>query len=689
MAQTLDLGCVVGPAGPKGDTGPAGPQGIQGPKGETGATGATGPQGLTGSTGPQGPKGDKGDTGPQGIQGPQGDTGPKGDTGEVGPQGIQGPKGDTGDVGPQGPKGDTGDTGPQGPKGDTGATGAQGPKGDKGDDGASFDPTAYSLHVLHLTGDISPIRVSKDNEVTLTYVYGGRSGTCTLKGQGATSYKSAQKLGEKGKYNYTIKFDTAFEANEGWGTQKKYCLKANTIDHSHSRNVVSAKLWGMIVKSRATANTNLSGLVNGGAVDGFPIVIMVNNEFHGLYTWNIPKDGWMMGMVEDTTKLQALLGANDHEIATQFKGLLAGDESDFELEFVSDKNNAAWVTTSLNRMIKSCIDSWGGDLDGVVGQYLDWDSVIDYYIWIVVCKGTDMVDKNYLLSTFDGTKWCFTAYDMDSTYGLNWDGSGLTRAVSNVNFEECAVTHRAYELVKRFKTNALKARYNELRANILSETRIMQMFENFAWAIPSPVLMEDVNRYPVAVPGSSVNGIDQIGRWVRQRLEAVDKWIAALPAQETPVKPSTGYTNLVPTSTDTDGSIYNGTGYKDNVRLSSSGGVSSTAQNGSVTTGFIPCTNKDVLRIKGAEWLTATNGHYYLIFYNEDKTKKIEVSAETYNAGVVGTGFTYDEATGVTTFDFRKTSLVTSGYADGAIFIRINAYGKGADLIVTVNEEIT
>lgn len=555
-----------------------------------------------------------------------------------------------------------------------------------------FDPTVYNLPVLRLTGDISPIRVSKDNKVTLTYVYGDRSGSCTLKGQGATSYKNAQKLGEKGKYNYTINFDTAFEAADGWGAQKKYCLKANTIDHSHSRNVVSAKLWGMIVKSRATANVNLSGLVNGGAVDGFPIVIMVNDEFHGLYTFNIPKDGWMMGLVEDATKQQAIFGANDHETATQFKGLLAGDESDFEMEFISDESNTAWATNSLNTMIQACIDSWGGDLDDVVGQYLDWDSVIDYYIWIVVCKGTDMVDKNYLLSTFDGTKWHFTAYDMDSTYGLNWDGSGLTRAVSNINFEECAKTHRAYELVKRFKTDALKARYKALRANILSETRIMQMFENFAWVIPSPVLLEDVKRYPEAINGSSVSTIDQIGRWVRQRLEATDAWIDALPAQETPVEPeepSEGYTNLVSTSTDTDGSIYNGTGYKDNTRLSSSGGVSSTAQNGSVTTGFIPCTNKDVLRIKGAEWLTATNGHYYLIFYNADKTKKIEISAETYNSGSVGTGFTYDEATGITTFDFSKTTLVTNGYADGATFIRINAYGKGADLIVTVNQEIT
>lgn len=568
-----------------------------------------------------------------------------------------------------------------------------------------FDPTVYDLPVLYLTGDTAPIAVSKDNKVTLSYVYGNRSGTCTLKGQGATSYKKAQALvnaGKAGKFNYTINFDTAFEAADGWGSQKKYCLKANWIDHSHSRNVVSAKLWGKIVKSRTTVNANLSGLVNGGAVDGFPIVIMLNGEFHGLYTFNIPKDGWMFGLVEDTTKQQAVVGANDHKPATQFKGEVAGDESDFELEFVSDETNTAWVNTSLNQLINACIDSWGGDLDTTVAQYLDWDSAIDYYILVCVLCGGDMVDKNYLLTTFDGTKWHFTAYDMDSTYGLEWNGSKLNRPVTNINFVSCAATNRVFELIKRFKTNALKARYSNLRADILSESRIVQTVENFVWAIPSPILTEDVKRYPT-VPGSAVNTVDQIARWVRQRLETCDAWVNALPAQETPVEPdepeepSEGYTNLVPTSTDTDGSIYNGTGYKDDTRLSSSGGVSGTAQSGSVTTGFMPFRNTDIIRIKGVDLLTAKanhGGHYYFNLYDSNKTK---IDGGVMDISAYATDFatqvslTYDETTGVTTFQVIDPTSPVGYYrvaAQSAVYFRLNGYGKGADLIVTVNEEI-
>lgn len=392
---------------------------------------------------------------------------------------------------------------------------------------AKFDPTVYDLPILKLYGDTAPIAVSKDNKVTLSYIYSNRSGSCTLKGQGATSYKMAKAFidaGKAGKFNYTINFDTPFEAHEGWGTQKKYCLKANWIDHTHSRNVVSCKLWGMTVKSRSNVPAQMANLPNGGAVDGFPIIIMLNDKFHGVYTWNIPKDGWMFGLVEDATKTQAIVGADDHTAATQFK---AASMTGYEVEFVSDEDNADWVETSMKRMLSAVMNSNGSDLDTVVAQYLDLDSVIDHYIHTVVDKATDCVDKNFLLVTFDGVKWYMSAYDRDSIHGLNWDATGTTRPVSNCSFEECAATVKIYELIKNFKADALKARYQQLRANILSESRIVGKFENFAWAIPSTVLAEDVKKYPT-IRGSSVNTIDQICRFVRQRLVKVDEWMDEL-----------------------------------------------------------------------------------------------------------------------------------------------------------------
>ena len=98
MAQTVDLGRVVGSAGatgPKGTTGPQGPKGDTGPQGPKGDTGPQGARGATGATGPQGPQGAKGATGSAGAKGATGPTGPRGATGPTGPRGATGPTGPT------------------------------------------------------------------------------------------------------------------------------------------------------------------------------------------------------------------------------------------------------------------------------------------------------------------------------------------------------------------------------------------------------------------------------------------------------------------------------------------------------------------------------------------------------------------------------------------------------------------
>lgn len=525
----------------------------------------------------------------------------------------------------------------------------------------NFNYADYGLPILYLDGDIS--LMNKDNAVLLNYIYGDRNGACTVKWQGSSSLSYEKK-------NYTVKFDNAFEVVEGWGEQKKYCLKANFIDHSHARNVVSAKLWGKIVKSRAyTDNTfdinrvtgmilpvnkkdvsekiiisndgiitnnasmyNNGGVVftgnifekgkytisfdfynpntietdpsntvyiimgnnggdksikhvfnqynewitysveietdrdawmlglvsqnptsgyqfkniavvkddesinspelarlydlpNGGAVDGFPCIIVLNGEFHGLYTFNIPKDGWMFGM--GNGEQEAIICADQHVSATNFKAEAKVDGTDFELEYVTDENNADWVKTSLNRLINAVRNSDGTDLDTTVAQYLDWTSAIDYHIFVALLKGGDMTDKNYLLTTYDGIKWFFSAYDIDSTYGLNWDGKSFTAATKEVKLKNYASSHKVMELIYKYKYDELKERYEYLRKTVMSEENLYLEFFNWASKLSTPILVEDVKMYPT-IPNSVVNNTAQILEWYRKRVAVIDDEINSL-----------------------------------------------------------------------------------------------------------------------------------------------------------------
>ena len=379
----------------------------------------------------------------------------------------------------------------------------------------TVDYKEYGLPVLSVEGDIETM--TKDRKVTLDYQYAGRTGTCTLKWQGTSSINHPKK-------NYTIVFDTAFEAKEGWGVQKKYCLKANYIDFTHSRNICSAKLWGGVVKSRTPANETLNALPNAGAVDGFPICVVINGVYQGVYTFNIPKEGWMFGMGSGSH--EAILCAESHATRSTFKEEALLDGTDWSIEYQSDEFTDDEIKTSFNRLVRACINSDGTDLDTTIAQYLDWESAIDYYAHCLVTLNYDGVRKNCLMVTYDGIKWFFSAYDMDSTFGLWWDGTKFI-GVRTYGVAHCASEHRIFELIKTYKADELKARYKELVNGALSEEAVIETFTNFIGSIPKALLDEEVKIWPT-LPSTSVNNVTQIIDFYRRRRAYIDPQIEAL-----------------------------------------------------------------------------------------------------------------------------------------------------------------
>lgn len=380
----------------------------------------------------------------------------------------------------------------------------------------AFKPEAYGLPVLRLTGDTSAM--TKDDAVDLAYEYGDLVGICSVKWQGSSSLAWDKK-------NYTVKFDTAFEAKEGWGAQKKYCLKANYIDASHARNVVNAKLWGQVVKSRPFPPNNIGNLPNAGAIDGFPCIVMLNDEFHGLFTWNIPKDGWMFGF-DGTEQKAAIVCAEGNSSGFNveaFRETVSEWGTGFELEYITNETDEekAAIMTSLNNLISACINSDGTDLDTVVAKYIDWDSVIDFYCFAMLIGGFDLIVKNYLLVTFDGVKWRMGAYDMDSTHGLNWTGVDFVGTDVNPLPETYPNAHRLMNLVRKYKYNELVDRYKELRAGVLSDDNVIRTFSNFVALIPAEVYRADLDKWPM-IPNSAASNLAQIAEFYRMRSAVVD-----------------------------------------------------------------------------------------------------------------------------------------------------------------------
>ena len=376
----------------------------------------------------------------------------------------------------------------------------------------SFEYSKYGLPVLDLVGNTNGI--SKDDVVTLAYSYKDMTGSCTLKWQGSSSLMWEKK-------NYTIKFNNAFEAKEGWGEQKKYCLKANYIDFSHARNVVSAKLWGQMVESRSVANENLASCPNYGAVDGFPILVVINGEYQGIYTFNIPKDIWCFG------NAMYVMTTEDHTNATRFKEIALCDGSDFEIEYIENEDNSQQAIDSLNTLINAVMGATGSNFESAIEDYLDIDSAIDYYIFTCLICGIDITDKNYILSSYDGVKWIFNAYDLDSVYGNHYYGTSYYKASASPTFKSYESLHRVMHLIYTYAPEKLKSRYAELRAGVLSEENVLYTFSNFILGIPKACYDEEVKVWK-GIAGTSTNNLTQIINFYRLRCQYLDKEIENL-----------------------------------------------------------------------------------------------------------------------------------------------------------------
>jgi len=377
-----------------------------------------------------------------------------------------------------------------------------------------------NLPIIELNGDMSAI--SKDVKVTMDANYisidNNFSSKATLKIQGATSstfdkknYSLAFVDDEGSKRKYTLVDD--------WGAQSKYCLKANWVDCSHSRNVVSGKIYSEIAHTR-DLDDMIGKLPNGGVVDGYPLVMFINGQYHGIYTMNIPKDKWMLG-VKDKGK-QAIMFTNAWSDRGEFNTTLKTVyDYGWDPEFVStedEENGYDWVVSSLNNLITFAHDSSNTEFRHNIRSYLNLERTIDYMIYIFYMCAEDNVSKNINWVTYDGNIWTPSPYDLDDTWGLIWHGQSYYD-YSYLNPDGMIGKVETNYLFKRI-FNLYKAtitgRYNELRKTYLSDEHILDMFSNFYNQIPEVLRTIEVKRWP-GIPSTTTNNLLQIQNWSYNR----------------------------------------------------------------------------------------------------------------------------------------------------------------------------
>lgn len=151
------------------------------------------------------------------------------------------------------------------------------------------------------------------------------------------------------------------------------------------------------------------------------------------------------------------------------------------------------------------------------------------------------------------------------------------------------------------------------------------------------------------------------------------------------------YTNQIPISTDTDGSVYNGTGWKGGSRLSGSSGTVKDQANAAVT-GFIPVAAGDIVRMRytgtDAIWEADASASANVIAYYD--ASKTWLGSLTLQPSYYGICTEANAPSGVLADGGIVSFVVPQNTSIG--FVRISLVSQTSNisgLIVTVNEEIT
>lgn len=371
--------------------------------------------------------------------------------------------------------------------------------------------------------------------------------------------------------NYKFDLDDDSKIKFGnWVAQDSFHLKKYYSDNFRGQCIVAYWLAEQIYLSRELADrypysymfTN-DDIVNGkgsfkkdfptGAMthpDGFPIRLYVNDEYTGIWDWNLKKDKDNYAMSKDDTNMILLDGTlgieffggsitwSDFELGNpKPKKMDNGWElttvdgnkydGDFPKEFIgettvldNEKGTIAYDPANDSHVktakVKANIVALSKAISDITSQstdegkklkfkeYFKENEVIDYFLFGNVTYDFDGFRKNWLWCTWDGKKWSPVIYDKDNVFGVSIFGtpSYIENSITNLLGTGTNVpTGLCYSLF----ADDVKAEYKRLRDNgIFSEVNITGLLEKWIKKVGYDNLKEEIEEICV-----DSNGIPQ------------------------------------------------------------------------------------------------------------------------------------------------------------------------------------
>ena len=325
----------------------------------------------------------------------------------------------------------------------------------------------------------------------------------TLGVQGTSTAIYPKKNWSLALFNNEAK-SSAFEMSiDGLPFHDEFVFKADWVDATNMRNLLCNRLWEQIIQSRKgfpkrefneyIYNASDATFENRfptralGHVQGFPCIFKVNGEFYGVGCFNIGKKRQNYNLKKSNKKHIQLEDGSDGQ-----RNLITWKASDWNVRNPSMSGYVeegeipdATVKASVDRLF-AYHGSGQTNMIANFEQYYTKKNIFDKIIFSQAIYDLDGIAKNYMLTTWDGLIWHHLPYDLDSVFGLNYNGLNYLPTTKDVftHYESVGGEEQAaflsgrnfYRAILTGYKAEINARYKELRDNgILSVDNLYKL----------------------------------------------------------------------------------------------------------------------------------------------------------------------------------------------------------------------
>ncbi|KMK28646.1 spore coat protein CotH [Pluralibacter gergoviae] len=316
----------------------------------------------------------------------------------------------------------------------------------------------------------------------------------------------------------------------------KWIFKANWIDSTHIRNVMSYNLWQQVMSTRRgwprrDIDNTYVGKVGAEAIDtgaigapkGYACVLYINGEFYGVgdFLYNSSRKDYNIAKNSPEQIMLIWDGAINIPELT--------DNGTWEMDSPSKPTEA--TAASLDRW-RAFAQLGQDDFTAAIGEHLDKNNVVDFYVFLCFICAPDCVQKNTTFITWDGIKWFFMPYDLDTVFGLSWNGASISYPPTLNLFDNSLVMQVNRNFWKKVRTAYLQemnARYAELRkSGLFSQDGVLNLARDLLGRYTPELMAAEYAKWP-DVPSLNITSLDQIMSWTRQRIEYLDTFFSYKP----------------------------------------------------------------------------------------------------------------------------------------------------------------